>query len=384
MDRPLAQQIAQTFSKAISSIFEQPDTGIQGLPLLYSLDLSQLEQWNGQQWEPHADLLHDLVRVKMVQQPDAKAVAPWDGERTYRELDRLAERLAGFLQSLVLKPEAKVGLSGDKSLWAVVSQLTVLKAGGAVVSLSITSPGEQLKCIVEDIAADILLVSGTQASRLRGFAQHVITVDAVLLSSLPEIAFVQSSVLPCNPIIYTSGSTGKPKGVILEHTTLSSMIKTYAPVYGIAQDTQVLKFSSCTFDFSIYGTFTTLWAGGCVCIPSEHGLLNNLVDAMRDLRVNSAALTSTVASLLPPSQLPLLKTLVLLSEPARPTVIEEWASHSTVLNAYGPAESCVTTVGPFENIEDASKVATRWAVMSGLWIRITMPSSIPLEFLESF
>jgi acyl-coenzyme A synthetase/AMP-(fatty) acid ligase len=55
---------------------------------------------------------------------------------------------------------------------------------------------------------------------------------------------------------------------------------------------------------------------------------------MRILQANAASLTSTVASLIHPEDLPSLKTLILLGEPARPTVIEEWSSHSTVLNAY--------------------------------------------------
>jgi long-subunit acyl-CoA synthetase (AMP-forming) len=89
---------------------------------------------------------------------------------TYQDLDGKAQRLASFLISLGVKPETKVALSSEKSVWAVVSQLAVSKAGGAVVSLGISNPLDQLRRIVKDSAATILFVGDTQAKRLSGFA----------------------------------------------------------------------------------------------------------------------------------------------------------------------------------------------------------------------
>jgi non-ribosomal peptide synthetase component F len=135
-------------------------------------------------------------------------------------------------------------------------------------------------------------------------------------------------------VIYTSGSTGDPKGVVLEHMTLCSTITTHGPAYGLASYARVFQFSAYTFDVSIYDVFTTFSFGGCVCLLSEQDRLNNLIYSMRSRQVNFARLTSTVASLIRPDDLPSLKTLILLGEPVRPAVVEEWAPHSTVLNAY--------------------------------------------------
>jgi non-ribosomal peptide synthetase component F len=235
---------------------------------------------------------------------------------------------------LGVKPETKVALSFEKSVWAVISQVAVLKAGGAVVSLDISSPLDRLRRIVEDSAATVLLI-GTPAERLSGIVPQMITVDATLIDSLPDSDF-SSPVRPNNSawVIYTSGSTGTPKGVVLEHRTLCSTIMTHGPAYGLNKDSHVFQFSAYTFDVSIYDVFTTLCFGGCVCVPSEQDRLNNLAESMRSLQINIASLTCTVASLIHPDDVPSLKTLVLLGEPAKPEVVEEWAPHATVLNAY--------------------------------------------------
>jgi amino acid adenylation domain-containing protein len=387
VDDMLAKRIGQTFAKAITSILEQPDCDIKNLVLLSDLDRCYLERWNGQQPESQPGLLHELVHAQVLQEPDALAIASWDGSLTYRALDEMAERLASFLITLGVKPETKIALSFEKSLWAVVSQLAVLKSGGAVVSLGTSSPLSALREIIKDSAASIILVGGdAQASRLKGLTPHVITVDSTLLAGLLDRSF-QSPVQPSSAawVIYTSGSTGKPKGVILEHTTLCTTIKTHGPAYGITNDSRVFQFSAYTFDVSIYDTFTTLSFGGCVCVPSEQDRLDNLVDSMKRLRINVASLTSTVASLLHPSDLPLLKTLILLGEPARPTVVEEWAPHSTVLNAYGPAEGCITTVGRLITKENASRIGHPLACR--VWVtnpnahEVLNPIGVPGELL---
>lgn len=62
----------------------------------------------------------------------------------------------------------------------------------------------------------------------------------------------------------------------------------------------------------IQETFTTLCKGGCVCVPSEQDRLNNLEQAIISMGVNFLSLTSTVAGLLSPTNLPAIKTVILM------------------------------------------------------------------------
>ena len=86
--------------------------------------------------------------------------------------------------------------------------------------------------------------------------------------------------------------------------------------------------------------FTTLSFRGIICIPSESQRLDDLTKAMASLQVNFATLTSTVAGLLKPAEIPSMRegTLVLVGEAVKPMVVESWLGHTTLLSALGHSE----------------------------------------------
>lgn len=93
--------------------------------------------------------------------------------------------------------------------------------------------------------------------------------------------------------------------------------------------------------FSIAEMFTTLCNGGCICIPSEEERMNDLAGAMNRMQVDWACLTSTVASLITPAEIPALKSLVLSGEaPSRSNLIT-WGGSVDLFNAYGPSECSI-------------------------------------------
>ncbi|KAK6068790.1 NRPS protein [Seiridium cupressi] len=101
---------------------------------------------------------------------------------------------------------------------------------------------------------------------------------------------------------------------------------------------------------SIGDIFATLIHGGCVCIPSEHDMMNNLGGAIRSLRANQVSLTTSLASHLRPEEVPELKTLIIAGEAISKDIIEAWADHVSLINTYGPAECTVYCTGK-ANIE---------------------------------
>jgi non-ribosomal peptide synthetase component F len=77
---------------------------------------------------------------------------------------------------------------------------------------------------------------------------------------------------------------------------------------------RVFQFAAYTFDVNISDTFFTLLNGGCICVPSDLHRLNSLACTIRDLQANQACLTSTVAELLRPSEVPGLQNLTIGGE----------------------------------------------------------------------
>jgi non-ribosomal peptide synthetase component F len=72
--------------------------------------------------------------------------------------------------------------------------------------------------------------------------------------------------------------------------------------------------------------------------------MDNLPGVINRLKVNWAALTPSVVRMMQPSQVPALKSLVLVGEAMSPTDLATWADKVTLGNGYGPTEcACVAT-----------------------------------------
>ncbi|KAL3485301.1 hypothetical protein BJX62DRAFT_243086 [Aspergillus germanicus] len=323
-------------------------------------DQEQIRQWNANVPLPLARCIHELVQEQIANRPTGLAIDAWDGKLTYSDLERRSMQLAHFLTTnLGVKPEQPVALCMAKSRWAVVAMLAILYAGGAVLPISGDHPIPRLQAIMADADAKAILADASNASRLSGLPQKVVAVSEALANDLTLFDKVSNGDLrPTNMawVMYTSGSTGTPKGVVLEHQSLCTSLTAHARGMGIDKDTRTLQFAAYTFDVSIMDIFSTLQAGGCVCIPSEEERLNDLGGAAARMQVNYAELTSTVAEMLSPALVPSLKTLVLSGEPLKPTVLSSWANHTRVFNSYGPSECSITASNSKQlNTEDEAR-----------------------------
>ncbi|KAL3470125.1 hypothetical protein BJX99DRAFT_264507 [Aspergillus californicus] len=321
-------------------------TTLHEIMTLPTEDQQQIKEWNDHVPHPVSRCIHDLVLDQVRARPTAIAVDAWDGQLTYAELASQSMRLAQYLiTEMGVRPEQRVGLCMDKSRWAVVAMLAILYAGGAVLPLSGSHPIPRLQGIIQDASTKVILTDEAQETRLDGLVESIVVVDSTLMDALPITENApDSGVASTNMawVMYTSGSTGTPKGVMLEHQSLSTMLTAHARSVGITEHTRTLQFAAYTFDVSISDIFSTLQAGGCVCIPSEDERLNGLAEAAARMEVTYAELTSTVTEMLSPSQVPSLTTLLLSGEPLKSTVLATWARSARVFNSYGPTECSIT------------------------------------------
>ncbi|RYP33087.1 hypothetical protein DL767_004872 [Monosporascus sp. MG133] len=180
--------------------------------------IAQIKTWNQVSLKPVWRCIHDLVTEQATKNPDGLAIDAWDGQLTYHELEELSGLLALRLRHRGVRKEIKVPICFEKSKWAVVSILAILKAGGAFVPLDPAYPVDRLRGIVAATGAPILLAS---TENVRLLAQGVADVVEVSAQTSKEWAkgasggvAVGEEVGPSNAayVLYTSGSTGSPKG----------------------------------------------------------------------------------------------------------------------------------------------------------------------------
>jgi amino acid adenylation domain-containing protein len=364
-----AANVASTFVRALENIVYNAKRRLSALDFLSGQHLQQIRSWNVMP-QTINDCVHNKFASWVASQPEAPAIRAFDGDYTYAELSAVTDYLAHHLVNLGVGPEVFVPTCFDKSKFAVVAMLSVLKAGGAAVPLDAKHPRPALQTRLEDASAHVVLTTAARAEKFDGLVDNVIVVDDAFLNKLPPlIGPACDSVRPQNPcfVIFTSGSTGRPKGVVLEHAAMVTSAEAHGSKLGFGPGSRVLQFASYTFDNSLEEMFTSLQRGACVCVPSEEQRVNDLPGAIAELNANFMDLTPTVAALISPSNVPSIKHLGLGAEPLTKALIETWRQHVHVYGQYGPSEASINSA--FRNFTDGGEATNIGkAVGSVSWI----------------
>ncbi len=146
---------------------------------------------------------------------------------------------------------------------------------------------------------------------------------------LSELPVVPPSTLMY--IIFTSGSTGTSKGVKISHQTYTSSAIPRAKAVGYTEESRVLDFASYAFDVSIDSMLLTLGNGGCLCIPSDEDRLNDINGVIRQMRVNYAGITPSVARILDADVIASLSGLGLGGEAASARDVTLWGQDTRII-----------------------------------------------------
>ncbi|KAK7987126.1 hypothetical protein PG988_002114 [Apiospora saccharicola] len=360
----IAAQLGCTSTESQTRVLEDID-------MANAADMAIMQAWNesrdqnqDQDQDPLGPVertVHDIFADQVRAQPQAVAISGWDGELTYEQLDAVSTVVARILvSSWDVQPEDIVPVCFEKSKWAIVAALGVLKAGGAVTQLGISHPMARKKEILQTTQARFVIASPTQA---RGLQDELLRDDVGVLvigeQRIRELAQNMKSnkrqassvsllpqVRPHNTayVLFTSGSTGRPKGIVVEHRQLCSSSRAHGAAFGIGPGTRVLQFAAYTFDISCADIFTTLQRGGTVCVPSEDERIDDLAGAVAKYQADWMFVTPTVAQnfLAPASSVPpSLKRLVLGGEAPTRENIETWADKVDLTFIWGPAETTI-------------------------------------------
>ena len=315
-----------------------------------------LERWNPR--HPSAveenSCMHHLVEIKCQEIPNAEAICSWDGLLSYADLSSLSSIIAKRLVYLGVRPGVHVPFAYEKTLWAAVVMLAILKAGGSFVPLNPSDPKPRLVEILSTVNACLLVTTERLAARFTSLVSHVEIIDYSTISiGAPQkpnyIAdrisdsydqYTLTNVRPLDPIfvLFTSGSTGQPEGMVLQHKAICTHAITHGKLMGY-EGARVLQFAAYTFDVAVMDIFTTLIYGGCICIPSEEDRRSNITGVIDSMCVDFAILTPSFAGLIEPSDVPTIKTLAIGGEALPQDRIEKWSGRVNLIQIYGPAEA---------------------------------------------
>ena len=263
----IMRHFARTMAGVASGMLKAGNT--TEVPFLDAPALEQLDGFN--HYSTRVDLSETIVslfRSQAAATPDAVAV--WSGGKawTYREVDRISDRLAAHIHSLGLGPEQAVSVLIGRNEWMVLASMGILKAGCAYQPLDPSYPAERLKFMIGDAGASLLIADEDLVELLPDFDGKILKTKEI--ESLPEGAVPEGPAPESLFILlYTSGSTGVPKGVMLEHRNLVNFCAWYRSYYGLQPSGRVAAYASYGFDASMMDMYPALTTGAAVYIIPE-------------------------------------------------------------------------------------------------------------------
>lgn len=167
-----------------------------------------------------------------------KAILAEDRTIRYYKLRREVDKLASILaDKFRIEPQDKIAvLLGNSSIYPIV-YFAILKFGAVVVPLNIFFKGEELKYIINNSGAKLLITSNEFYPVIKDIRPQlpnlidVVMADSQLLKKRTGAAPKREIPLDSTAvIIYTSGTTGYPKGAMLTHQNLLSNVESSVAV----------------------------------------------------------------------------------------------------------------------------------------------------------
>ncbi|KAI0966021.1 hypothetical protein F4678DRAFT_466986 [Xylaria arbuscula] len=364
-------QILRQLGAVLEQLASSPvDRTLGDIELLTVEDKSVIENWNKHDINVVDKCVHELIALNAQVRPDTPAIESWDGKLSHKELDSLATQLSHRLRALGVGPDVFVPLCFEKSMFALVAMLGVLKADGAFMLLDPGVPDQRMRQLCSQVNAKVAITSPSCQSRLSDFIPGSLVLDwQFFRSPVPPVPV--RSRKPSDPrnaayIIFTSGSTGVPKGVVIEHRSYCSAIISHQAL-NVNSNTRSLQFGSYNFAGAILEILMPLILGGCVCILSDEQRGTELAPAIRRLNANWAFLTSTVLANLAPEDVPCLKTICVGGEPIRSAQIKQWAPTLQLRQTYGSSELS-GVVGSAQLSESSSPTDIGRALSGRTWL----------------
>lgn len=187
---------------------------------------------------------------------------------TYQDLLSASQLFSSaLLQNAIDLTESRVAFMVESSFEYVKVQWAIWQAGGVAVPLCTSHPLASLQYVIEDTAAEIIVVSAQFETLLRPLADEKGIRFIVLgqeqsatISTLPQIEESRRAM-----ILYTSGTTNLPKGVVTTHANLTAQISTLVEAWEYSAQDNILCILPLHHVHGIVNVVScTLWAGGCV------------------------------------------------------------------------------------------------------------------------
>ena len=206
------------------------------------------------------------LRVSAAAEPEKPAVIAPEGELSYADLDRAADRLAAGLAHNGVQRGDRVATLLPNSLEAVIAIYGIFRAGAAISPLNPTVKARKLAYVLDDSGARALICDDERVETAREAAERA-AGDVHVFSSVESVPTGEAGLhrplsVDLAGVVYTSGSTGEPKGVAVTHQTMTFVADSIIEYLEMDQSERVLCVLPLSFGYGLYQLLTCVRSGG--------------------------------------------------------------------------------------------------------------------------
>jgi amino acid adenylation domain-containing protein len=333
-----------------------PELAVSALEVLPREERDQLlYEWNN----THREYLDEKCLPKLFEEqaertPEAIAVEEEGRQLRYGELNRQSNRLAKYLKTLGVRPDARVAICMERGVEMIVGLLAVLKAGGTYVPLDLEYPQDRLQFMIEDSGPFVLLTQHhlrhlfywmSPSPRVLDVTDHAAAWKDEADSNLSRTAVGLSAGHPAC-VMYTSGSTGRPKGIEVAHRSIARLVLNTNYVQ-FGPDDVIAQTCNASFDVLLFELWGALLTGARLVVIRKQDVLSPVALAakIKEHRINVLFLTTSLFNQAvsdQPQAFAGLRYLLFGGEQAETqsaTRALALAKPQRLLNLYGPTEA---------------------------------------------
>ena len=315
-------------------------------------------------------LINKIFENAVSEDPDKVILYTEDGEFTYSELNKKANRIANALLKRGLKVEDRVMLMMRRNSDLIASVLGTVKAGGAFIPIDPNYPKHRIDQMLEDSDSQFVITNKDVVYDGKN-GVHVSELLEEEDDFNPNVELTPDNL--CF-LIYTSGSTGKPKGVMITHRGISNYIANHpenVPIYELNRKcTKFVSISMISFIVFLREIFGTILNGLPVVFTNDEQLVNPLEFYKLFKKHNADAFGGTPTRLIEYLSIKEIQELVneckviIVGGEGFPPILYDRLREFTdadIYNSYGPTE---VTIASHYKLIDSNEITAGWKMLN--------------------
>ena len=315
-------------------------------------------------------VINKIFEKAVREDPDKTILYADDGQFTYSELNKKANKIANGLIKRGLKLEDRVMFIMGRNSDLIATVLGIIKAGGAFIPIDPKYPRARIKQILDDSDSKFVIIDGEIDFDIKN------TIEVKELLEEDNETNPDVGITPDNLcfLIYTSGSTGKPKGVMITHRGISNYIaydEENVPIYELNNKCdKFVSISTVSFIVFLREIFGTILNGLPVVFANDEQSIDpfKLSELFND--VGADGFGSTPTRLLEYLRLEEIQDILkkckvlIVGGEAFPPVLYDKLSQFTdadIYNSYGPTE---VTIASHYKLIDSNVISAGWPMLN--------------------